>query len=184
MNSEESLPKDIKPRNRRTRYMIEQENKRILDYILAGASHKQIREFVGLSETHYWRRIKQIQMQDIEILQQKQTRESRAFLLERTLEKLQAYQQGALSMATNKTLRATDRIAAYQLLRQLAADEYSLETYGATHLLTPQVNGQLYRGSRETALILREAINTEETAESGKSESSTTASTGDPNRVF
>jgi hypothetical protein len=117
-------------------------------------------------------------------VQQKPTQESRAFLLERTLEKLQAYQQGALGMATNKTLRATDRIAAYQLLRQLAADEYSLETYGATHLLTPKVNGQLYGGSRETALILREAIDTEETAESGESVDGTAASTGDPNRVF
>jgi hypothetical protein len=180
-----SLPRDIKPRNRRTRYMIEQENKRILDYILAGASHTQVREFVGLSERQYWRRIKQIQLQDIEILEQKQTRESRAFLIERTIEKLQAYQQGALAMATNKGLKATDRIAAYQLLRQLAADEYSLEIYGASHLLTPKVNGQIYRGSRETALLLREAINTEETAAGQPSTDSTARdTTDDPNRVF
>ena len=179
-----SIPSDIKPRNRRTNYMIEQENKRILEYILAGASHKQVQEFVGLSKAQYWRRIKQIQLQDIEILQQKQTKESRAFLLTRTIEKLQAYQQGAISMATNKTLKTSDRIAAYQLARQLAADEYSLETYGATHLLTPQVNGQLYRGSRETALLLREAINTKETTKDSTSDASRTSDTEDPNALF
>ena len=178
------IPSDIKPRNRRTKYMIEQENKRILEYILAGVSHKQVREFLGLSHRQYWRRIKQIQLQDIEILQARQTQESRAFLIERTIEKLQAYQQGALSMAINKTLKATDRIAAYQLLRQLAADEYSLEVYGATHLLTPKLNGEHYRGNRETAILLREAINTEKTAESESPIDSPTTDRDDPNRVF
>jgi hypothetical protein len=165
--------------------MIEQENKRILNYILAGASHAQVRDAIGLSDRHYWRRVKSIQLQDIEILQQKQTQESRAFLLQRTLEKLQSYQRGALLMATDAKIKPTDRIAAYQLLRQLAADEYSLEVYGVSHLLSTQVNGQIYRGSRETTLLLRESDDTAQAAEDNSPIDSTAADPrDDPNRVF
>lgn len=156
--SNNNIPQDIKPSRRRTKFMIEQENDRILEYYKAGASHKQIMQFVNLSERQYWRRVKQIQLKDIEICLHKQTKESRAFLHQRMIEKLQAYQQGATSIAMNKAFKPTDRLAAFQLLRQLAADEYSLETYGPASFLIPGLNDRLYRGSRETAVILREAV--------------------------
>lgn len=137
--------------------MIEQEHNRILDYYRAGASHQQIRAYIGLSPRQYWRRIKQIQLQDIEMIEQKQSAESRAFLHERMIEKLRAYEQGALAIATNKAYKPADRIAAYQLLRQLAADEYSLEKYGVSSFIIPGLNDKLVRGNRETARLLSEA---------------------------
>lgn len=158
MTASSHIPEHIQPAQRRTKYMIEQENNRILEYYRAGASHIQIRNYIGLSECQYWRRIKQIQIQDMEQLQAKQTQESRAFLHQRMVEKLQAYEQGALAIATNKAYKPTDRIAAFQLLRQLAADEYSLEKYGPSSFIIPSLNDKLLRGNRETAALLSEAV--------------------------
>lgn len=178
--SNADIPKDIKPTRRRTPFMIQQENDRILEYYKAGASHKQIRSFIGISERQYWKRIHQIQIQDIDALAKKQSEESKAFLHERMLEKLQAYEQGALSIATNKTYKATERIAAYQLARQLAIDQYSLEKYGVSSFIIPALNDKLYRGSRETARLLSEAT-TEERQEPIRIPPSVES---DANRVF
>lgn len=35
--------------------MIARENKQILDYIIGGATHDQIRKWVALSERNYWK---------------------------------------------------------------------------------------------------------------------------------
>ena len=80
-------------------------------------------------------------------------------------------------MASNRTFKPSDRIAAYHLLRQLAADEYSLSTYGPTAFLISEVHDKLLGGSRETALILRKA------AEDNSTDSSED-STADPGPVF
>lgn len=168
---------------RRTRFMIEQENDRILEYYRAGASHKQIRNYIGLSEAQYWRRVNQIQLQDIAVLTKKQSEESKAFLHERMLEKLQTYEQGAMSIAMNKSFKVMERIAAYQLARQLAIDQYSLEKYGVSSFIIPALNDKLLRGNRETARLLSEAtepasINQRQEPLRIPSEST------DPNRVF
>ena len=174
-----TIPQDIQPtRMRRTRFMIEEENNRILDYYRAGASHKQIQSFIGLSERQYWRRVKQIQYKDMKLLTEKQTEESRAWLHERMLEKLQAYEQGAMAIASNKTYKPSDRIAAYQLARQLAADQYSLEKYGVSSFIIPELNDKLVRGNRETARLLSEA------AEPGAERQEPLQIPGDPNAVF
>lgn len=91
------------------------------------------------------------------MIEEKQTQESKAFLHERMLEKLQAYEQGAIAIATNKQYKPSDRIAAYQLARQLAADQYSLEKYGVSSFIIPELNDKLLRGNRETARLLSEA---------------------------
>jgi hypothetical protein len=52
-----AVPKDLKPVKRRTNFMIARENKQILDYIIGGATHDQIRKWIGLNEKNYWKRI-------------------------------------------------------------------------------------------------------------------------------
>ena len=143
---------------RRTKFMIEQENNKILEYYRSGLSHRQIRDIVGLSERQYWRRIHKISEKDFEMLLMDQTKESRSFLHQRMIEKLQSYELQAQAIANNKTIKTTDRLAAFHLLRQLAADEYSLSTYGPSSFLIPQLNDKLVGGSPETALLLRKAV--------------------------
>jgi hypothetical protein len=163
--------------------MIQQENDRILEYYKAGASHKQIQSYIGLSHRQYWRRIQQIQLQDIELLAKKQSEESKAFLHERMLEKLQAYEQGAMAIALNKTYKPAERIAAYQLARQLAIDQYSLEKYGVSSFIIPALNDKLLRGSRETARLLSEATEPASINERQQPLRIPTADT-DNNRIF
>jgi len=67
--------------------MIAQENKRILDYIIGGAIHDQIRKRVGLNEKNYWKRIAAIRKRDLELTKAEQTPEANAFLFKRTDEK-------------------------------------------------------------------------------------------------
>jgi hypothetical protein len=74
------IPKDLKPVKRRTKFMIAQENKQILDYICAGQDHDQIRRRVGLSERNYWKRIAAIRKRDLELTKAQQTPEAHAFL--------------------------------------------------------------------------------------------------------
>lgn len=156
---------------RRTKFMMEQENNKILEYIKSGLSHRQIIDIIGLSPRQYWRRIHKISEKDMEVLLFEQTKESRSFLHQRMLEKLQSYELQAQMMASNKSFKPSDRIAAYHLLRQLAADEYSLSTYGPTAFLISEVHDKLLGGSRETALILRKAAEDDST---DSSEDSTT----------
>ena len=162
---------------RRTKFMIEQENNKILEYYKSGLSHRQIMDIVGLSERQYWRRIQRISEKDLEILLLEQTKESRAFLHQRMIDKLQAYELQAQAIANNKTNKPVDRIAAYHLLRQLAADEYSLSTYGPSSFIFSgklRDDNKLVGGSPKTALILRKAV----TDASSDSSEDTTADSG------
>jgi hypothetical protein len=105
-----------------------------------------------------------------------QTKESRAFLHQRMIDKLQAYELQAQAIANNKTNKPVDRIAAYHLLRQLAADEYSLSTYGPSSFIFSgklRDDNKLVGGSPKTALILRKAVTD---ASSDSSEDTTTDS--------
>lgn len=78
--------KDLKPISR-TKFMIAQENRQILDYIIGGATHDQIRKWVGLSEKNYWKRIAAIRKMDLELTKAEQTPEAHAFLYRPTDEK-------------------------------------------------------------------------------------------------
>jgi hypothetical protein len=143
---------------RRTKFMIAQENNRILEYYKSGLSHRQIIDIIGLSPRQYWKRVHKISEEDMEILLMDQTKESRAFLHQRMMDKLQSYELQAQAIAHNKANKTTDRLAAFHLLRQLAADEYSLSTYGPSSFIIPELNDKLVGGNRSSALILSKAV--------------------------
>ena len=75
-----SIPEGLKPHICRTKFMIAQEYKQILDYIIGGATHDQIRKWVGLNEKNYWKRIQAIRERDLELTIAEQVPESHAFL--------------------------------------------------------------------------------------------------------
>ena len=163
---------------RRTKFMIQQENNRILEYYKSGLSHRQIIDIIGLSPRQYWKRVHKISEEDMEILLMDQTKESRAFLHQRMMDKLQSYELQASAIAHNKTIKTTDRLAAFHLLRQLAADEYSLSTYGPSSFIIPELNDKLVGGNRSSALILSKAVRDDTQSDSSKD------STTDPGPVF
>lgn len=102
-SSQAPIPKDLKPIRRRTKFMIAQENRQILDYIIWGATHDQIRKWVGLSEKNYWKRIAAIRKRDLELTRAEQTPEAHAFLYRPTDEKFHHLEVMALQIAGSKT---------------------------------------------------------------------------------
>jgi hypothetical protein len=133
-----SIPsKEVKSsRIRRTRLTIARENKQILDYIVKGASHEQIMEWVGLNEKNYWYRIQMIRKRDMELTKAEQTPEAHAFLYKRTEEKFHNLEVMTMQIVESKNEQARDRIEAIRFIRQLYEDQYSLFMYGPSLFLT------------------------------------------------
>jgi hypothetical protein len=143
LSTQENTTEEVKStvRIRRTKVMIANENKQILDYILAGATHEQIMKWVGLNEKNYWKRIAAIRKRDMELTKAEQTPEAHAFLYKRTEEKFHNLEVMTLQIAESETEQARDRIEAMRFLRQLYEDEYSLFLYGPSHFLTRDISG-------------------------------------------
>ena len=132
------IPKDLKPHKRRTKFMIAQENKQILDYICKGYSHAEIRRMVNLQEKNYWKRIAAIRKLDLQITKAEQTPEAHAFLYKRTEEKLHHLEVMAMEIVESKSVQAKDKLVAMEFLRQLYEDEYSLFLYGPSQFLVKE----------------------------------------------
>ena len=69
MSATENIPEEVSKtstRIRRTKVMIVNENKQILDYFVKGATHEQIMKWVGLNEKNYWKRIAAIRKRNFE----------------------------------------------------------------------------------------------------------------------
>ena len=86
------------------------ENKQILDYIVKGATHEQVMEWVGLGEKNYWKRIAAIRRKDMELTKAEQTPEAHAFLYKRTEEKLHNLEAMTLQIAESESEQAKDRM--------------------------------------------------------------------------
>ncbi len=102
------VPEDLKPHKRRTKFMIAQENKQILDYIIGGATHDQIRKWVGLNEKNYWKRIAATHKKDLELIKAEQTPEAHAFLYKRTDKKLHNLEVTTMRIVESKTAQTKD----------------------------------------------------------------------------
>jgi hypothetical protein len=134
--AESSAAEESKPiRLRRTRLTIAQENKLILDYLVKGYTHDQIRRFVGLNEKNYWKRIAAIRKRDLEITKKEQTPEAHAFMFQRTEEKLHNLEVMTMEMASDKRISVRDRIEAMHFLRQIYEDELAVFLSGPSDYL-------------------------------------------------
>jgi hypothetical protein len=127
--------------------MIALENKQILDYIVKGATHKQIMRWVGLGEKNYWKRIAAIRKRDMELTKAEQTPEANAFLYKRTEEKFHNLEAMTLQITESEAEQAKDRLEAIRFLRQLYRDQYSLFMYGPSQFLTRDIASSGYGDS-------------------------------------
>lgn len=123
------------PGGRRTKFMIEQENNRILDYVRSGATDRQIREWVGLTWRNYRKRIYMLQKQDLDQTVAEQSAQARAFTYQRILEKISNLEIKANQIMQSRTNSDRDKIEAMKFLLQLHEDEYSLKEFGPTKFL-------------------------------------------------
>jgi hypothetical protein len=119
--------------------MIARENRQILEYIIGGATHDQIRKWVGLNEKNYWKRIASIRKRDLELTKAEQTPEAHAFLYKRTDEKLHNLEVMTMEIVESDSTQAKDKLVAMGFLRQLYEDEYSLFLYGPSQFLTRDI---------------------------------------------
>ena len=139
MSATENIPKEVNKtstRIRRTKVMIVNENKQILDYFVKGATHEQIMKWIGLTEKNYWKRIAAIRKRDMELTKAEQTPEAHAFLYKRMEQKFHNLESMIMQITESKDEETRDRIEAMKFLRQLAVDQYSLGMWGASHFLT------------------------------------------------
>lgn len=123
------------PGKRRTKFMIEQENERILDYIRGGATDRQIMKWVGLTHRNYRKRIYQLQKQDMEQTLAEQSTEARAFTFQRIVEKIHNLEIKANQIMQSRTNSDHDKLEAMKFLLQLHEDEYSLKEFGPSRFL-------------------------------------------------
>jgi hypothetical protein len=145
---ESSAAEESKPiRLRRTRLIIAQENKQILDYLVKGYTHDQIRRSVNLNEKNYWKRIAAIRKRDLEIVRREQTPESFAFAFKRTEEKLHNLEIIGMEMATDNRTSVRDRIEAMHFLRQIYEDELSIFLHGPSNYLVKEASSATSGGS-------------------------------------
>ena len=134
-SSSSPIPEGLKPHKRRTKFMVAQENKQILDYIISGATHEQIRKWIGLSKKNYRKRIAVIRKRDLELTKAEQTPEAHAFLYRRMDEKFHRLKVMTLQIADSKTAQVRDKLEAMRFLVQIYEDEFSLFLYGPLHFL-------------------------------------------------
>jgi hypothetical protein len=109
MSVTENIPEEVNKtstRIRRTKVMIVNENKQILDYFVKGATHEQIMKWIGLNEKNYWKRIAVIRKRDMELTKAEQTPEAHVFLYKRTEEKFHTLEVMTMKIAESETEQA------------------------------------------------------------------------------
>jgi hypothetical protein len=117
---------------RRTRLMIEAENNRILDYMIQGASDRQVRKLLRLSPRNYEKRIKDIRESHMHEILDNQKVKAMASLLQLSIEKIQTLELQANVIISNATTKDEVRLQAMDRVRQYAIDIAKLYTEGPT----------------------------------------------------
>ncbi|MGA6923092.1 MAG: hypothetical protein WBY22_09225 [Nitrososphaeraceae archaeon] len=173
---------------RRTRLMIEAENNRILDYMIQGASDRQIRKWLRLSPRNYEKRIKDIRESHMHEILDKQKVKAMASLLQLSIEKIQALELQANVIISNATTKDEVRLQAMDRVRQYAIDIAKLYTEGPTIFQVIPRDG-FHAGLKKTtseAKLFR-WVDVNENADGSRAESETETETEfeteDSNRV-
>ena len=153
MSATENIPEEVSKtstRIRRTKVMIVNENKQILDYFVKGVTHEQIMKWIGLNEKNYWKRIAAIRKRDMELTKAEQTPEAHAFLYKRTEAKFHYLESMTVQIAESETEQTRDRIEAMRFLRRLYVDQYNLFLYGPSQFLTRDISGSNFVDTRSS----------------------------------
>ena len=149
MSEPEPIPADIKPSQRTTKLMREQQNLRIIAYIQGGATDQTIMTGLKLTRRTFERRMKQIrQMHMDEVLDQQQV-QAKASLLRLCQDKIRFLDVQAQKILMNPAEKTADRIAAMDRSRQFQIDIAKLSIEGPTifHVIPEEGQGNgLYSG--------------------------------------
>ena len=152
MSATENIPEEVNKtstRIRRTKVMIVNENKQILE-LVKGATHEQIMKWIGLNEKNYWKRIAAIRKRDMELTKAEQTPEAHASLYKWTEAKFHYLESMTVQIAESETEQTRDRIEAMRFLRRLYVDQYSLFLYGPSQFLTRDISGSNFVDTRSS----------------------------------
>lgn len=159
--SDNSQPRIAKPGappgSRRTPFMIEEENRQIIQFIRAGASDKQIMHTLGLTWRNYQKRRRMIEKQDMNNTIASLTPEARASTMQRLIETMQDLRNQANQILNSPSTSARDRIEVLKFILSIAEDEYSTKELGPLRFIT-FTNASLGRQYQAKALEYRRAI--------------------------
>jgi hypothetical protein len=126
------LPADIRPRNRTTKLMRDQQNKRIIDYWKSGATDMDIMLAEKMPRRTFQRRLADIRKQHLTEILDSQHAAAKASLLKICQDKIRWLDMKAQQIIVNPNERTADRIAAMALSRQYQIDIAKLTIDGPT----------------------------------------------------
>jgi hypothetical protein len=149
------IPADVKPRNRRTYIMIEEEKRRILDFIQGGATDSQIMKELKIPRRMFERRMKSIRESHLKEVLDKQTVDAKASAMKLCQDKLKWLELQASRIIMDPYARHFDKLQAIDRIRILQIDQAKLLIEGPTIFKIIPPDG-LHRGLEATANELRD----------------------------
>ena len=150
-----SLPANIKPRNRRTYLMIEEEKRKILEYVHAGATDDVIMKALNIPRRMYERRMKSIRESHLKQVLDSQTVQAKASVMRLCQDNLKWLQLQAQKIVVDPQARHIDKLEAMDRVRTFQIDQAKLSIEGPTIFRIVPPDG-LHRGLEKTAALLRD----------------------------
>jgi predicted ATP-dependent endonuclease of OLD family len=183
---------DQKKKKRRTKVVIEIENKRMVELLRAGASDRDVKQELQLTDRVYRQRMDKLSKGALEEVIANQSVESKALLLKSAIEKIQALELQANNIAQNAR-NDTIRMAAMDRVRQYAIDIAKLLSDGPDIFKVFSSGGNVKSNIQRPGLYnpnkgqpIKQLPSTAILSESGTQGSTTgnqTEQPNDPNRV-
>ena len=144
------------PRRRRTKFMIEVEKRKILEFIQAGATDRAIMEGLHIPRKMFERRIQSIREGHFKDVLDQQNVQAKASALMVCQEKMKWLEMQAQRIVMDVTTKPFDKLQAMDRVRQFQIDYVKLLIEGPTIFQVVPRDG-LHTGDQRTAAELRDA---------------------------
>jgi CheY-like chemotaxis protein len=141
---------------RRTKNMIEEEKRQILEYIHAGATDEVIMKGLNIPLRMYERRMKSIRQSHLKEVLNEQTAEAKASVMKLCQDKLKWLELQAQKIVVDAQARHMDKLEAMDRIRMFTIDQAKLIIEGPTIFRIVSPDG-LHIGDKRTANELRDA---------------------------
>lgn len=136
--------------------MIEEEKRRILEYIHAGATDDVIMKALNIPRRMYERRMQSIRKSHLNEVLNQQTAEAKASVMKLTQDKLKWLEMQAQKIVVDSNARHFDKLQAMDRVRNFQIDQAKLSIEGPTIFRIVPLDG-LHIGDKRTANELRDA---------------------------
>ena len=141
---------------RRTKNMIEEEKRKILEYIHAGANDAMIMSGLNIPRRMYERRMQSIRQSHLKEVLDSQTAEAKASAMKLCEDKLKWLEMRAQKIVMDPNAKHFDQLQAMDRVRTFQIDQAKLSIEGPTIFQIIPRDG-LHRGLEATANELRDA---------------------------